>query len=74
METPITVKNVNLLKALTAHYQAHRAEAIATLDIYFNNSVAVGEKANHLHEMEILVDELARADEGLKTLSKYFKE
>ena len=35
-----------LLKAAIKHYESQKSEAEATLDIYFNNSVGIGEHSN----------------------------
>lgn len=74
LDTPVTVTHKNTLRALKAHYEAHRAEALAQLEIMFNHPVSTGTAPTYLHELELQVDELARADEGLEMLEKYFKE
>lgn len=71
---PIPVKNINILRALKKHYEAHRAEALSQIEIMINNPVSTGNAPTFLHELEIQVDELARADDGLETLKKYFTE
>jgi hypothetical protein len=40
-----------LRDALEAKYKAQMLEAKATLSIYFNNSVGIGEHPQHLEEM-----------------------
>lgn len=74
MVTPIKIKHPNLLRALKSHYEAHKNEALAQLEIMFNNPVSTGVAPTFLHELELQVDELARAEEGLEMLEKYFKE
>tara|TARA_B100000287_G_scaffold386629_1_gene394626 strand:- start:3669 stop:3899 length:231 start_codon:yes stop_codon:yes gene_type:complete len=61
-----------LYKALESKYQADINSAVATLIIYFDNPVAIGEHPQHILEMDKLVSELNNADEKLVTLKKYF--
>ena len=62
-----------LYKALESKYNADIHSAVATLIIYFDNPVAIGEHPQHISEMDKLVGELNAADEKLTTLKKYFK-
>ena len=57
-----------LYKALKTKYEAQIAEAEATLAIYFNNSVGIGEHPQHLEEMDKFVAQLAEAEDKLQTL------
>ena len=61
-----------LYKALESKYNADILSAVATLIIYFDNPVAIGEHPQHILEMDKLVSELNAADEKLQTLNKYF--
>ena len=61
-----------ILKALEARYEAKIAEADATMKIYLEKSVGIGEHPQHLIEMDKFVSELNAADEKLTTLKKYF--
>ena len=61
-----------LYKALESKYNADILSAVATLIIYFDNPVAIGEHPQHISEMDKLVSELNAADEKLTTLKKYF--
>lgn len=63
-----------LLKALAARYEADKQEAIATLSIYFNNSVGIGEHPQHLEEMDKFVEKLATANDKLENLKKHFND
>jgi len=65
------MKNL-LYKALVTKYEAEKAEAIATLDIYFKNSVGIGEHPQQIEEMDTMVEKLANADDKLQSLSKHF--
>lgn len=63
-----------LFKALAAKYEADKQEAIATLSIYFNNSVGIGEHPQHLEEMDKYIEKLAAATDKIENLQKYFNE
>ena len=64
---------MNLLyDALTKKYEAEKIEAIATLNIYFNSSVGIGEHPQHLEEMDKFVDQLAAAEDKLEALKTNF--
>jgi len=57
-----------LYQALESKYQAQIAEATATLSIYFENSVGIGEHPQHLEEMDKFVSLLADAHDKLEAL------
>lgn len=63
-----------LYEALAAKYQAQIKEAIATLSIYFNNSVGIGEHPQHLEEMDKFIDMMTNAEDKLENLQKYFND
>ena len=58
-----------LFKALTKQYESEIASSYATLLIYFDNSVGIGEHPQQLEEMDKLVDKMAAAEDKLKTLN-----
>lgn len=57
-----------LYEALESKYVAQIAEAKATLAIYFESSVGIGEHPQHLEEMDKFVAQLAEAEDKLNTL------
>tara|TARA_R100000426_G_C4783022_1_gene95465 strand:+ start:380 stop:595 length:216 start_codon:yes stop_codon:yes gene_type:complete len=59
--------------ALKRHYEAQKDEALATLDLYFTNSVGIGEHSNILNEFKEWTHKLCEADEALEVLEKYFE-
>ena len=61
-----------LFKALQKKYEADIAHANATLQIYFDNPVGIGEHPQHLEEMDKLVDKIASAEDKTKALNKHF--
>jgi|TARA_R100000734_G_C3285507_1_gene78297 methylaspartate ammonia-lyase len=65
-------KNV-IYDALKAQFVAKKQKALATLTIYLTNPVGIGEHPQHLDEMVKLAEELAEADDVVKTLEKTFE-
>ena len=63
-----------LFRALAAKYEADKQEAIATLSVYFNNSVGIGEHPQHLEEMDKFLEKLAAATDKVENLKKFFNE
>jgi len=62
----------NLLhNALTSHYEAQRNEAIAILQLYFEDSVGIGEHSNILDEIKKWAAKLAEAEEILEVINNY---
>jgi len=65
------VKN-NLVNAAMKKYEAQIEEALATLHIYFSNSVGIGEHPDLLNEVDKYVGMLESASGKLEVLKKYF--
>tara|TARA_R100001244_G_scaffold130040_1_gene101899 strand:+ start:45 stop:284 length:240 start_codon:yes stop_codon:yes gene_type:complete len=61
-----------LYTALEHKAQANIDEAEATMEIYFNNPVGIGEHPQHLNEMTKLLDTIATNEDRLTTLTKFF--
>ena len=61
-----------LYTATVDHWKAKRSEAIATLDIYFNNSVGIGEHSGVMEEIYSWTKTLDEAESVLETLSRNF--
>ena len=64
--------NNPLYKALEKKYVADIEAAKATMIIYFDNPVAIGEHPQHLPELDKLNNQLANAEEKLASLRKHF--
>ena len=60
-----------LLDALEARYEAQISEADATIKIYLENSVGIGEHPQHIDEMDKLFDKISTAREKLKEVEKW---
>ena len=61
-----------LLIAAIDSYQAQRTEAIAHLDILFNDAVGIGEHTDLLTEVKKWSESLSQAEENLETLRRNF--
>lgn len=62
----------DLLNALTLKYQASIQSAVATMKIYLQNPVGIGEHPQHLEEMDKLVEEIATNRDKLEALQAHF--
>ena len=63
-----------ILDALRARYEAEIAEADATINIYLNHPVAIGEHPQHIDEVDKLVKKIASAKEKLNILDEFEPE
>jgi hypothetical protein len=63
-----------ILNALRAKYEAEIAEADATANIYFENSVGIGEHPQHIEEVNKLIEKIANAKEKLDVLDEFEPE
>ena len=61
-----------LLMAAIAHYHAQKTEALAHLDLLFNDAVQIGEHTDLLTEVKKWTDSLAQAIENLQVLQDNF--
>ena len=60
-----------LLQALEDKYQAQISEADATIKIYLENSVGIGEHPQHIEEIDKQLQKIADASEKLKELQNF---
>ena len=63
-----------LLKAALSRHEAQRDEALAVLEVYFNNSVGIGEHSNLLKEILEWTQKLSESEENINTLKSHFSE
>lgn len=61
----------SMLEALEKRYEAEIAEADATIKIYLDNSVGIGEHPQHLEEIDKLLSKLVDANEKLNELQGF---
>ncbi len=60
-----------ILQALEDRYNAQISEADATIKIYLENSVGIGEHPQHIDEIDKLIEKIANAQEKLKELQAF---
>ena len=60
-----------IIEALEDRYNAQISEADATLKIYLEHSVGIGEHPQHIDEVDKLIEKIATAEEKLKTLKEF---
>ena len=66
----MSIKKV-ILDALEKKYEAEISAAEATIKIYLENSVGIGEHPQHIEEVDKLIDKIAQAEEKLKILKSF---
>lgn len=72
MAIQINKRGQNYFLALQKKYEAQMQEAIANLETYFNEPVAIGEHSDLLTEHDKWVEVLANASDKLATLKEHF--
>jgi uncharacterized protein (DUF342 family) len=60
-----------LINALEDRYNAQISEADATIQIYLEKPVAIGEHPQHLDEIDKLIEKIAHAEEKLQILQQF---
>ena len=60
-----------ILQALEDRYNAQISEADATIKIYLENSVGIGEHPQHVDEIDKQIEKIANAQEKLKELQAF---
>jgi hypothetical protein len=63
-----------MLEALKKQYEADIAKAEATIKIYINSSVGIGEHPQHLEEMDKLIAKIAEAKDKLEAIEPLIKK
>ena len=62
-----------LYDSLLAQAKADIASAKATLQIYFENSMGIGEHPQHTDEMAKLIDKVAMAEDRKSVLERHYQ-
>ena len=60
-----------IIQALEDKYQAQISEADATIKIYLDNSVGIGEHPQHIEEIDKLLQKIVDAQEKIKELQAF---
>ena len=63
-----------IIKALEDKYQAQISEADATIKIYLDNSVGIGEHPQHIEEVNKQIEKIANAKEKIDVLDEFEPE
>ena len=63
-----------IISALHAKYEADIATADATVNIYLDNPVAIGEHPQHLEEIDKLLGKIAEAKDKKQALEDFENE
>tara|TARA_R100001163_G_C4949076_1_gene117636 strand:- start:24 stop:248 length:225 start_codon:yes stop_codon:yes gene_type:complete len=63
-----------LIDALIQKYKSDIADGIATITVYLENPVGIGEHPQHLDELDKLVTKVSNAKENLDTIAKHFDD
>ena len=65
------MSRVGMINAMRARYEADIAEADATINIYLNNPVGIGEHPQHLEEIDKLLSKIADAKDKIEALEDF---
>ena len=60
-----------IIQALEDRYNAQISEAEATLKIYMEQPVGIGEHPQHIDECDKLIEKISNAEEKLETLKAF---
>ena len=60
-----------IIQALEDRYNAHISESEATIKIYLEKPVGIGEHPQHVDEVDKLIEKIANAEEKLKILQSF---
>jgi len=60
------------IEALTAKYEADIKVAKATINVYMDKSVGIGEHPQFIHEIDKQLELISGAEEKLETLQKHY--
>ena len=59
-------------KAALSYWEAQKREAIATLNLYFSNSVGIGEHSDVMAAIDGEINSIAQAHEKIEIINHYF--
>jgi hypothetical protein len=62
-----------IYEALMSKYAAEMSEAEATLLVYFNNPVGIGEHPQIVEEIDKMIEKLANAKDKSEALQEFYK-
>ena len=62
------------LKAELDYWKSQRSTALATLELYFNDSVGIGEHSDITEAIGVELDKISRYHDQLEVINHYFKK
>ena len=63
-----------LLKALLAHAQGDIQKHVANVEVYLQNPAGIGEHSNIVDAMETEINMIAKYQDQIDVINKYFKK
>ena len=63
----------SLIKALTAHASGEIAKHRANVEVYLEHPAGIGEHSDITEEIQVELDKIARYDDQVDVINKYFK-
>ena len=63
-----------LIKALIAHAHGDIQKHVANVEVYLTNPVGIGEHSNIVEAIEQELNEIAKYEDQVEVIKKYFKK
>ena len=63
-----------LVKALLAHAQGDIQKHVANVEVYLTNPAGIGEHSNIVEAIELEINEIAKYQDQIDIINKYFKK
>jgi|TARA_Y100000022_G_C13126971_1_gene318524 hypothetical protein len=63
-----------LLEALISHAKGQIAKHKTNVDVYMNSTIGIGEHSDIVETLEKEIDHIAKYEDQLEIINKYFKE
>jgi len=63
-----------LIKALLAHAQGDIQKHVANVEVYLTNPAGIGEHSNVVEAIEQEINEIAKYQDQIDIINKYFKK
>lgn len=63
-----------LIEAFKSHAKGHIDKHIANVEVYLEHPVGIGEHSDIMEAIEMEVEQIAKYDDQLEMMKKYFKE
>jgi hypothetical protein len=63
-----------LIEAFKSHAKGHIDKHIANVEVYLTHPVGIGEHSDIMEAVEMEIEQIAKYDDQLEMMKKYFKE